>query len=37
MEKFFADFPRYGKKFSTVWKNLGGRGGWRQDFSMVWK
>ena len=37
MEKFFAIFPRYGKSFSTVWKNLGRSGRLRQKFSMVWK
>ena len=37
MEKFLRIFPRYGKKFSTVWKTLGflGRGG--VNFSTVWK
>jgi len=26
MEKFFAIFPRYGKIFSTPWKNSGRNG-----------
>jgi len=30
MEIFLAHFPRYGKSFSTLWKN-------RPDFSTVWK
>ena len=37
MEKFFANFPRHGKKFSTPWKNLARRPPFHQKFSMLWK
>ena len=37
MEKLLGIFPRYGKKFSTLWKNAARASPFRQKFSTVWK
>ena len=36
-KSFLCFFPRYGKKFSTVWKILAAGGGRGWVFSTVWK